>query len=88
MTTNTLLELLHVTLYLALLLSALPLVVSLLTGLLVSLLQNILQIQESTLSFAPKMVAVGVSLLVLGPIMGQELVEFMRQLLAMAAAIR
>mgnify|MGYP001497739796 CR=1 FL=1 len=85
MTIDALVELLQLALYLALVLSALPLAVSLLTGIFVSLLQNVLQIQESTLSFAPKMAAVGISLFILGPMMGRELAEFTRQLLALAA---
>lgn len=85
MTIDALVELLQLALYLALMLSALPLAVSLLTGIFVSLLQNVLQIQESTLSFAPKMAAVGISLFILGPMMGRELAEFTRQLLALAA---
>ncbi len=88
MTADALLELVKAALYLTLLLSAFPLVVSLLTGLLVSVLQNVTQIQESTLSFAPKMAAVGLSLFWLGPLMGRELADFTQQLLALAASIR
>lgn len=85
---DVLLEFLQSALYLVLLLSAFPLLVSVLTGIVVSLLQNVLQIQESTLAFAPKMLAVGISLFFLGPLMGSELASFLRRMLAMVAAIQ
>ncbi len=80
MPSDTLLHLLQKALLLTLLLSAFPLLVSLLTGFFLSLLQSVTQIQESTLSFAPKMLAVSLCLLLLGPMMGRELVAFTRVL--------
>jgi flagellar biosynthetic protein FliQ len=80
MPADTLLHLLQKALLLTLLLSAFPLLVSLLTGFFLSLLQSVTQIQESTLSFAPKMLAVSLCLLLLGPMMARELTSFTRLL--------
>ena len=52
---------------LTLLLSAAPMLASMLVGFVVSLLQATTQIQEQTLSYVPKLVAVFVTLMVLGP---------------------
>jgi flagellar biosynthetic protein FliQ len=46
-----------------------PLLVALVVGLLMSLLQAITQINEATLAFVPKVVGLGVALLLLGPFM-------------------
>lgn len=45
-------------------------------GLVVSLLQAVTQIQETTLSFLPKLLAVAAVLVVLGPWMLRELMNF------------
>jgi flagellar biosynthesis protein FliQ len=64
------------TLYLVLLVSAPALLVSLGVGLTVGLLQAVTQVQEQTLSFVPKLVAVAVVLVVFGGWMSAELVGF------------
>jgi len=46
-----------------------PLIVALGVGLLVSLLQAITQINEATLAFVPKALALGAALVLLGPFM-------------------
>jgi flagellar biosynthetic protein FliQ len=64
------------------LLVALPLLaVSLVVGLLVSLFQVTTSLQDVTLTFVPKILAVGVTLLLVGNWMLQMLVGFTRQLL-------
>jgi flagellar biosynthesis protein FliQ len=68
-------------LYLVLLVSAPPLLVSLVVGLIVSLLQATTQLQDHTLAFVPKLVAVLASLAVAGPWIGQQLVRFTQALL-------
>ncbi len=61
---------------------ALPvLVTALLVGVLVSLVQVLTQVQEATLSFVPKMVAVGAVAVLLGPWMAQQLLTFTAALL-------
>lgn len=64
------------TLYLVLLVSAPALLVSLLVGFVVGLLQAVTQVQEQTLSFVPKLVAVAATLAAFGGFMGSELVRF------------
>ena len=55
-----------------------PLMISLAVGLLVSLLQAVTQINEATLAFVPKVLAIGAALLFLGPFMFAELSTYMR----------
>ncbi|SDQ19759.1 flagellar biosynthesis protein FliQ [Quadrisphaera sp. DSM 44207] len=57
-------------------LSAPVLVTALVVGFAISLLQSVTQIQEVTLSFVPKALAVGVALLVTGNWMLHEWVSF------------
>ena len=57
------------------------LIVALLVGLVVSILQTMTQIQEQTLSFVPKLVAVAVVFLVALPWMMQLMVQYTTQLL-------
>ena len=59
------------------------LAVSLGVGLVVSLFQAVTQINEQTLSFVPKLLAVGVAFLALGPWMMQEIVLFTTRLFEM-----
>ncbi len=69
-------------LYLVLLVSGPPLLVSLAVGLAVGLLQAMTQVQEQTLTFVPKLVAVGLVITVAGGWMGAEVVRFTGQLWA------
>jgi len=64
------------TLLTAILLSAPPLVVGLLVGLIISMFQAVTQIQEQTLTFVPKLLAIFISLLVFGPWMLKILTQF------------
>jgi flagellar biosynthesis protein FliQ len=64
------------TLLTAILLAAPPLVVGLLVGLIISMFQAVTQIQEQTLTFVPKLLAIFLSLLVFGPWMLKILTEF------------
>jgi len=52
------------------------LVVSLVIGVLVSMIQAATQINEATLTFIPKMVGIGLVLIILGSWMLQQLVSF------------
>jgi flagellar biosynthesis protein FliQ len=56
------------------------LLTALIVGFAVSLFQSVTQIQESTLSFVPKAVAIGVALLVSGNWMLHEMISFTTQL--------
>ena len=68
------------TMIVALKLAAPVLITALVVGLGVSLIQSVTQIQESTLSFVPKALAVGVVLLLTGHWMLNVLVSFTTQL--------
>jgi flagellar biosynthesis protein FliQ len=64
------------TMLVALKLSAPILVTSLVIGFTVSLFQSMTQIQEFTLAFVPKLIGVGIALLVCGNWMLHTLVDF------------
>lgn len=63
-------------LWTAIYLSAPILGISMLVGLLVSIFQVVTQIQDVSLSFVPKILAVAITLLLFGPWMLAKLVEF------------
>ncbi|QDG51656.1 flagellar biosynthesis protein FliQ [Persicimonas caeni] len=60
--------------------SAPPVLASLVTGLLISIFQATTQIQEQTLTFVPKLIAVFASLVIAGPWIGAQLLRFTRML--------
>ena len=62
-----------------LLVSAPLLLVALVIGLVVSIFQAATQINEATLSFIPKLVAVFVTLIIAGPWMLSVMLDYMRQ---------
>jgi flagellar biosynthetic protein FliQ len=68
------------TMLLALKLSAPILVTSLVIGFTVSLFQSMTQIQEFTLAFVPKLIGVGLALLLSGNWMLHTLISFTQQL--------
>lgn len=61
--------------------SAPMLIAALVAGLIVSIFQAATQINESTLSFIPKLVAIFGVLLVAGPWMLSTMVDYMRELI-------
>lgn len=63
-------------LILVLVLSAGPMLISLVVGLAISLFQATTQIQEQTLTFVPKILAVFLSLILLGPWSIGQMVKF------------
>lgn len=67
-------------LYLVVIASAPPVLASMLVGLVVSVIQATTQIQERTLTFVPKVVAVFATLAMAGPWIGAQLVRFTRTL--------
>jgi flagellar biosynthesis protein FliQ len=69
-------ELIRQTLMMALIVSAPMLVIGLLVGVIVSLLQAVTQIQEQSLSFVPKIVAMVASAIVLMPWIGHRVMEY------------
>lgn len=63
-------------LLLILILSAPPILVSMFFGILVAIFQAATQIQEQTLSFTIKLVAVTLTLMLLGPWLGAKIMSF------------
>ena len=66
--------------WICLIIGAPIMIISLVVGVAVGLFQALTQIQEMTLTFVPKMIAIFLGLIVLMPFMGGELMEFTRQL--------
>jgi len=64
----------------SLLLAAPLLLVALIAGLIISLFQAATQINEMTLSFIPKILAVFATLVIAGPWMLNTILDYMRQL--------
>lgn len=63
------------------------LIVGLVIGVAIGLFQALTQIQEQTLVYAPKIVAIFVSLLIFLPMMGALMSSFMRQIAARIAGM-
>jgi len=78
--TNAVLDIGLQSLILAAKLCAPVLVTALVVGLAISLLQSVTQVQEATLSFVPKAIAVGIVLLITGHWMISETVSFTQEL--------
>ena len=70
------------TLVLILQLSMLPIVVATVIGILVSLLQALTQVQEQTLGFAIKLIAISLTLMVASQWMGGQLIAFTNDIFA------
>ncbi|SAL49695.1 flagellar biosynthesis protein FliQ [Caballeronia peredens] len=87
MTPESVMTMAHQAMYVALLLAAPLLLVALVVGLVVSLFQAATQINESTLSFIPKLIAVAVTLVIAGPWMLATLLDYMRHVFTITPAI-
>jgi flagellar biosynthetic protein FliQ len=87
MTDATIIDIAMRTMWVALQLSAPILVTSLVIGFGVSVFQSMTQIQEFTLAFVPKLIGVGVALLVSGNWMLHTLVAFTKDLFDMIPAL-
>ena len=80
MTDSTILDIAMQTMLVTMKLSAPILVTALVIGFAISLFQAMTQIQEFTLSFVPKVVGVGVALIISGNWMLQTLIDFTQDL--------
>ena len=80
MDTNQAIDLARQAVTLTLVLGAPVLAAVLIVGLVVSVLQAATQIQDQTLSFVPKILAVGLACIIVGPWMLSRLIEFSRQM--------
>jgi len=82
MTSDVALQLMHQMLWTALLVGAPIIGVSMIVGLLVSVFQVVTQLQEMTLTFVPKLVAIFFTLLLAGGWMLGKLVTYSAKLIA------
>lgn len=73
-------EILRDGIYVLLISGAPPLMVALIVGLIISLFQALTQIQEATLTFVPKIIALMFTLIIALPFMFETLVTFSNQL--------
>ena len=80
MTPDAAVELIRQSLILAVLLAAPMLVVGMVVGLLISVVQAVTQLQEQTLTFVPKVIAMVVAGIVLLPWMTNQMMEYARAL--------
>jgi flagellar biosynthetic protein FliQ len=87
MTPESVMSIAHQAMYVALLLAAPLLLVALTVGLIVSLFQAATQINESTLSFIPKLLAVVLMLVIAGPWMLETMLDYMRHVFTITPAI-
>jgi flagellar biosynthesis protein FliQ len=76
METNAVIDIATLALTMAAKLAAPVLITSLVVGFVISLVQSVTQIQEITLSFVPKALAVAVALIICGNWMISEMVSF------------
>ena len=76
MTQDTVMEIFREAIMLAFKLALPVLLVAMIVGLVIAILQAATQIHEQTISFAPKAVAVGLTLFFLGPWMTNEIIDF------------
>jgi type III secretion protein S len=74
-------QLTYQALLLILILSGPPIIISMIVGLFVAILQAATQIQEQTLSFTVKLIAVIVTLILMGGWLGAQIVQFSNSIL-------
>ena len=82
MTPENVMDLAHKTLMVTSLIAAPLLLIALITGLAIGMLQAATQINESTLSFIPKLLMLVLTLFVAGPWILRVLIDFTRDLYA------
>ncbi len=87
MTPETVMTLAHQAMMVGLLLAAPLLLVALVVGLVVSLFQAATQINETTLSFIPKLLAVVITMVIAGPWMLGTLLDYTRDILVHVATL-
>jgi flagellar biosynthetic protein FliQ len=80
MTPTTVVEIGRNAVEITLLISAPLFIAALVTGLIVSIFQAATQINEATLSFVPKLIAIFITLIVAGPWMLTMMTDYMRRL--------
>jgi flagellar biosynthetic protein FliQ len=87
MTPENVMDLAHKTLMVTSLISAPLLLIALITGLVIGMLQAATQINESTLSFIPKLLMLVLTLFVAGPWILRVLIDFTHEIYASIPAM-
>jgi flagellar biosynthetic protein FliQ len=87
MTQEMVLQIFTAAITLAFKLAAPMLVMAMGVGLIIAILQAATQVQEQTLTFAPKAVAIALMLLAAGPWMTNEILGFMRYIFDLMAGL-
>jgi flagellar biosynthetic protein FliQ len=82
MTPEAVMTLAHQAMYIGLMMAAPLLLVALVVGLLVSLFQAATQINETTLSFIPKLLAIAATMVIAGPWMLTTMLDYLRHTLS------
>ncbi|MBR6329234.1 MAG: flagellar biosynthesis protein FliQ [Lachnospiraceae bacterium] len=80
MTIETVTDITSHALYIIIITAAPMLIVSLVVGLIVSIFQTVTSIQEQTLTFVPKLIAIFTAIMLLGHWMLNNIVGYMQQL--------
>ncbi|MGO3891706.1 MAG: flagellar biosynthesis protein FliQ [Paenalcaligenes sp.] len=80
MTAETVMTMTYMALKIALTIAGPLLLVTLTVGLAISIFQAATQINEMTLSFIPKLLAVGITIVILGPWLISTLVDYIQSL--------
>lgn len=76
MTEDKILEIFSAAMWLAFKLAVPTLIIAMVVGLIIAILQAATQVHEQTLTFAPKAIAVALSLLIMAPWMITESIDF------------
>ncbi|MDO4765043.1 MAG: flagellar biosynthesis protein FliQ [Eubacteriales bacterium] len=79
MNTDLVLDFAREAIYVVIMTSGPLLLIALVVGLLVSIFQTITSIQEQTLAFVPKIIAIFIGALVFGPFIGTYMIEFFKK---------
>lgn len=82
MNSETVMSMTYLAMKVALSMAGPLLLVTLIVGLVISIFQAATQINEMTLSFIPKLLAVGAALVLLGPWLISTMVDYMQSLFA------
>ncbi len=82
MTSETVMSMTYLAMKIALFMAGPLLLVTLAVGLFISIFQAATQINEMTLAFIPKLLAVGATLVLMGPWLISTMVDYIQQLFA------
>ncbi|WP_109708815.1 flagellar biosynthetic protein FliQ [Faecalicatena contorta] len=85
MTTGEIMDLMYQLFVMAVKLGGPILIISMVVGIVISILQAATQIHEQTLTFVPKLIVIGVLLVVMGDSMLKSLQEFTQQIFLLIA---